>query len=287
MCIAAPQLKVMFLYKKTKSDNDEAVVVMDKVKETGNKVTYKLKASQVSDVRAYAVKMDIDPSEYKVLDYNDNFEKQNTYNFYKIIEGNYDLTAKATGILLYLNNRPPNWDFYKSEIVDRFSDGKSSISTGIKELREKGFLTIEKVRGEQGRIKGNKWVLQLPSYNGNLSKNGKSGAGKSNAGKSGTNKTYSSKKYDSETYKTYVEPSSIDSVATNIYLEMFENYTGVPHTGIKPQTLYEVDEKLSEHYNGYGRQKYIEDLTEYFENFSGDGLPKLQHFNEVAPRYFL
>ena len=72
-----------------------------------------------------------------------------------------------------------------------------------------------------------------------------------------------------------------------IYLEMFRDKVGGKHDNVKPNTYYEASTKLSEHYKGYGEDKYIEDLTEYFDDEGRSGLPKLSHFNEVAPRYFL
>jgi len=203
-----------------------------------------------------------------------------------IIEGNYNLSAKATGILLYLNNRPDGWKFYKTEIVERFSDGKTSIENGIKELKEKGFLEIQKIRNDKGMITGSKWVLDLPDSNEDFTITGKPGSGKPGAGESTTNKKYSSKTYDNKNNNTYIEPDK-DSASMSIFLKLFQEYTNVEHQAVEANTYYDVSEKLQEYYSGVTKEKFIGTLKEYFEDFdySEGRLPKLQYLNVVADRY--
>jgi len=86
------------LYKRTQSNNNNAVVSIEETDVAANKVTYAVKASKITDVRAYSVKMDIDPAKYKVVSYEDNFIKQKkTYNFYKYVKGNVYFTSALEG----------------------------------------------------------------------------------------------------------------------------------------------------------------------------------------------
>lgn len=202
-----------------------------------------------------------------------------------IIEGEFNLSAKAIGILLYLNNRPDNWKFYKSEIAERFSDGKSSIESGLKELENNGFLEFKRKRNDEGKFSGLKWILRIPGNKGKSAETGKSGAGKSGAGKPATNKKYSSKTNSNN--KTYTVPRHTDSEAVALYLKLFEEYTDVEHQGVEASVYSEVKAKLDEYYHEWSNEEFIRRLREYFEDFNGDGLPKLQHFNTVSDRFFL
>ena len=56
------------------------------------------------------------------------------------------LSAKAKGILLQMLAKPDDWKFYESAIASEFSDGNRSISSGIKELIEKGYIVRRKMR---------------------------------------------------------------------------------------------------------------------------------------------
>jgi len=86
---------------------------------------------------------------------------------------------------------------------------------------------------------------------------------------------------------TYILPSSDDSEGMSIFLKMFKEYTNVEHQGIDRTTYFFVSEKLNNLYLEWGREDFTRKLREYFEDFSGDGLPKLQHFYEVSDRFFL
>jgi hypothetical protein len=86
------------LYKRTQSNNNNAVVSIEETDVAANKVTYTVKASKITDLRAYSVKMDIDPAKYKIVSYEDNFIKQKkTYNFYKYVKGNVYFTSALEG----------------------------------------------------------------------------------------------------------------------------------------------------------------------------------------------
>lgn len=62
------------------------------------------------------------------------------------------LTYKAKGILTYLLTRPDNWRFNKSQVMGMSEGGESSFDSGIKELKERGYLRIEKSSDGEGKF---------------------------------------------------------------------------------------------------------------------------------------
>jgi len=228
-----------------------------------------------------------------------------------IVEGEYGLSAKAKGILLYLNNRPDDWTFYKSEVMEHFSDGRTSINNGLDELQEKGFLQIDKIRNpETGQWEGQKWTVKMPDNKEEPPESRNPYPGEANPGKPPTNnnndtKTEGNKKEiqeentasrgeikdskdtDVSDSTTLIEPRK-DEEAVSIFLNLFEDYSGLKHYPLDRDTYYEATEKLSEDYYGLGEEDFTEVLIEYFEDFdySGKRLPRLEYFNKVRDRYF-
>lgn len=72
---------------------------------------------------------------------------------------NPNLSAKAKGLFVYLLSLPNDWIFYERELVNHFSDGKSSISSALRELKENGYVTIKKIRDENGRFMKSEWFI--------------------------------------------------------------------------------------------------------------------------------
>lgn len=71
-----------------------------------------------------------------------------------------DISAKAKGIMLYLLSKPEGWKIYEVDIVNNMKDGKSSISAGIKELIEAGYIKRERLRCEEtGLFKGYSYTV--------------------------------------------------------------------------------------------------------------------------------
>lgn len=72
---------------------------------------------------------------------------------------NTNLSWKAKGLFAYLWSQNDEWDFYESEVARHSTDGLSSLRSGLKELEQQGYLKRQRARGEQGKFKGNEWVL--------------------------------------------------------------------------------------------------------------------------------
>ena len=65
---------------------------------------------------------------------------------------NPNLSLKAKGLLTYFLSLPDTWKIYLSELTNHHEDGRDSISSTIKELERKGYVTIEKTRNEKGHF---------------------------------------------------------------------------------------------------------------------------------------
>jgi hypothetical protein len=75
-------------------------------------------------------------------------------NFVMLDKGfleNPNLSWKAKGILAYLLSKPDNWKVIIGDIVKYSTDGKSSIYSGLAELKEHGYYVKTAVRSEDGR----------------------------------------------------------------------------------------------------------------------------------------
>ena len=70
------------------------------------------------------------------------------------------LSWKAKGIWLYAFSRPDDWTFNLEDLINQSTDGKDSVSAGLRELEEFGYLQRSRNRDAQGKmIKGAEWVF--------------------------------------------------------------------------------------------------------------------------------
>lgn len=95
------------------------------------------------------------------------------------------ISAKAKGIMMYLLSKPDGWKIYEKDIVNHMKDGKDSISSGIKELVERGYIHRELDKSESGKFAGyNYTVYETISDNPHReNRNGKTVNGKTDNGK--------------------------------------------------------------------------------------------------------
>jgi hypothetical protein len=74
------------------------------------------------------------------------------------------LSLKAKGLLTYLMGHGDKWECNEQEIAQHTSDGVGAIKTGLRELRDAGYLRREPKRDERGRVTG--WIsviTELPT----------------------------------------------------------------------------------------------------------------------------
>lgn len=132
------------------------------------------------------------------------------------------LSYKALGIycqILQFQNSP-NHKLYQKTLVKLKKDGRESISSGIKELIELGYLKKEQLKNENGKFYGVKYTVFLNPKQNNFdektdnincsSENGKSEFGKKDIGKPAPKKTMGNQE-NMETYNNIVSQSLMGS----------------------------------------------------------------------------
>ena len=68
---------------------------------------------------------------------------------------NDQLSFKAKGILTYLMSRPDGWQVNIEDLINRSTDGKSAIRSGIKELKDAGHIRYKELpRDTAGQFTG-------------------------------------------------------------------------------------------------------------------------------------
>ena len=65
-----------------------------------------------------------------------------------------NLSWKAKGLFAYLLSLPDDWQIYQKDLVNRATDGDTSLRSGIIELEKAGYLKRERQRNESGQVKG-------------------------------------------------------------------------------------------------------------------------------------
>lgn len=67
------------------------------------------------------------------------------------------LSLKAKALLIWLLDKPYDWNCTIKGIASQCADRECSIKSAIKELKEYGYLEIEQIRDEYGKITGSIW----------------------------------------------------------------------------------------------------------------------------------
>ena len=61
------------------------------------------------------------------------------------------LSYKARGLLVYILSMPDNYRFTVELLTRTSPDGRQSVITGMRELRDAGYLTVRRLQGSDGR----------------------------------------------------------------------------------------------------------------------------------------
>ncbi|EJA1884279.1 phage protein [Staphylococcus pseudintermedius] len=101
-----------------------------------------------------------------------------------------NISWKAKGILLYLLNRPDDWQIYETELEQHSTDGLSGLKSGIKELEEIGYIQRNRKRDESGRLNGYEYLVYEQPHHIRFSNVGKTVNGKTNNGKTVNGKSH-------------------------------------------------------------------------------------------------
>ncbi|MBS3789262.1 hypothetical protein KGY79_13840 [Candidatus Bipolaricaulota bacterium] len=78
--------------------------------------------------------------------------------YLKVLNEEEDLSWKAKGLHTYLMTRPDNWKFNYQDIINRASDGRTAVESGMKELKDKGYLKIINRQSEEGKWTS-EWIV--------------------------------------------------------------------------------------------------------------------------------
>ncbi|MCD8161833.1 MAG: helix-turn-helix domain-containing protein, partial [Clostridiales bacterium] len=70
-----------------------------------------------------------------------------------------NLTLKAKGLLSVFLSLPDNWDYSIAGLAAICKEGRSGISSGLKELEQCGYLVRERRRDAKGPLRDNVYVI--------------------------------------------------------------------------------------------------------------------------------
>lgn len=62
------------------------------------------------------------------------------------------LTWRAKGLWAFMMSLPDDWDYSVRGLATRAKDGRDSVTSGLNELKKYGYLTVDYVRDDHGRI---------------------------------------------------------------------------------------------------------------------------------------
>lgn len=62
------------------------------------------------------------------------------------------LSWKAVGLLTYLISKPDQWVIREADLINQHTDGRDSVQSGMRELREAGYVTKVSIRDDAGKI---------------------------------------------------------------------------------------------------------------------------------------
>jgi DnaD/phage-associated family protein len=115
------------------------------------------------------------PSEYKIEGrpatiFRTVKDKNNPYVVVdRRIVDNDKLSFKAKGILLYLLSRPDGWEVNLVDLANRSIDGLASVKSGVRELKDAGYLRHTGLRKESGQFDTVIWeVHEVPQVGNQL-----------------------------------------------------------------------------------------------------------------------
>lgn len=76
------------------------------------------------------------------------------------------LSLKAIGLFCYMVSRPEGWNFSERGLAAQLKDGKASIASALKELKEKKYIKMEPHQKDKlGRMIGSAYYLYQIPYN--------------------------------------------------------------------------------------------------------------------------
>ena len=107
------------------------------------------------------------------------------------------LSWKARGLLAYLLSKPDNWQVMVAHLVNQGPDGRGSVMSGLRELKDAGYIVSSRARAKGGTFDGwDSTVYEEPVTESRFPDSGcvapstevgKTDVGKTDVGKTATN----------------------------------------------------------------------------------------------------
>lgn len=102
----------------------------------------------------------------------ENFRIQKNRDF--TVMSNYhlrdrNLSYKAKGLLSFMLSLPDDWDYSLKGLVAISKESHDAIKTAIDELKQNGYLKIDKVRTKSGKFSYDYYVYEIPTFNREIS----------------------------------------------------------------------------------------------------------------------
>ena len=69
------------------------------------------------------------------------------------------LSLKAIGLFSIILSLPPEWDFSIAGLAAITKDGIATVRAALNELEANGYLTRQRVRGEDGKLENNEYTF--------------------------------------------------------------------------------------------------------------------------------
>lgn len=91
------------------------------------------------------------------VDKNKNYTVINNTSLY-----DERLSWKAKAIHAFMLSRPDDWTFYNEEMTQWAKDGFDSLASGLKELKQYGYVKKEQRRGKDGKFEWVTVVYEVP-----------------------------------------------------------------------------------------------------------------------------
>lgn len=125
-----------------------------------------------------------------------------------------DLSARAKGIYYYLATLPHDWQLNQKELLQHFTEGRTSLKTAFRELKEAGYIVQSYIIDKNGKMNGQKykvyWASQKKGHNPVLPENRLSGnrpVEKPSVGKPASTKYLNNKVLNNKINKTHKNES--------------------------------------------------------------------------------
>ena len=76
-----------------------------------------------------------------------------------------NLSLKAKGLLSYMLSLPEDWDYSIDGLVSNLKEKEKAIKSTLEELKENGYLVINKLRNEKGLFEYEYLIYEEPKLN--------------------------------------------------------------------------------------------------------------------------